>query len=118
MDLQLLSQFKDTLGDFAATSEGQALASSLLSLERELNSLPQDQQQQIKGQFRDMFDRHQSNNSQSAVDDTSADYLPGIYFAVFIFFVLLFARLIKHASGKPKKTKMKTPHLQKITNRK
>lgn len=120
MDLRLLSEFKNTLGDLATTTEGQALASSLSMLNLKLSALPEDQQQQIRGQFMEMFERHQTNKSQSIAEDNlpTADYLPGFYFAVFIFAVLLFARLIKHASGKPKKMKTKLPHIQKITNRK
>lgn len=118
MDLRLISEFKNTLGDLANTTEGQALASSLSSLNMRLSALPEDQQQRIREQFMEMFERHQTNKSQSDVDNTSTDYLPGIYFAVIIFAVLLFARLIKHVSGKPKKMRTKIPLIQKITNRK
>lgn len=83
------------------------MATRLSQLDLELRSLPVDKQQQIRGQFLEMFERHQMNKSQIAVDDNTEEYLPAIYIAIFVFAVLLLARFIKHATGKPKKMKIK-----------
>lgn len=87
------------------------MATLLSSLDMELDSLPEDKQMEIRGSFLELFKRHQ-NKSEIVVEDNVAEYLPGIYFAIFIFAVLLFARFIKHATGKPKKMKIK-PALKK-----